>query len=291
MGASFASSKAQPCWTVSFRNDLNTFFPNKKYLCLFYFAEITYEISVKTGDIRHAGTDANVFLKIFGSLGDTGNLQLKATDSSINKFERGRTDVFRIEAQDIGDVRLTDDAFFSSVSFISYLAHKLVESVSSTTSPRSKRYAYRTTERELVLVGSWMKSEFWSQITAKTFFSRLAVGWTRMRQTASWRLNLNLHLCRMSRKVRFDFSNFLKIPVLCIVLSLVMVLKIVDLSFSSGKGTNNSLVVVLASGWSRRVVRWEDNLVLFAVFMCTFQNGIISPKYITYPYDERTLAH
>lgn len=67
---------------------------------------------MKTGDIRHGGTDANVFLKIFGSLGDTGNLQLKTTDSSINKFERGRTDVFRIEAQDIGDVRLTDDAFF-----------------------------------------------------------------------------------------------------------------------------------------------------------------------------------
>ena len=51
-----------------------------------------------------AGTDANVHIKIFGVKGDTGTLQLKNADSSKNKFERGRTDIFRLEASDIGKV-------------------------------------------------------------------------------------------------------------------------------------------------------------------------------------------
>ena len=51
-----------------------------------------------------AGTDANVFVKIFGSKGDTGNMQLKSADNTKNKFERGRTDLFKLEATDIGKV-------------------------------------------------------------------------------------------------------------------------------------------------------------------------------------------
>lgn len=65
----------------------------------------SYHVHVKTGDVRSAGTDANVFLKIFGDKGDTGNLQLRASDNK-NKFERGRTDIFKLEATDIGKVRL-----------------------------------------------------------------------------------------------------------------------------------------------------------------------------------------
>lgn len=33
---------------------------------------VSYEIDVKTGDVRGAGTDANVFLTIFGDKGDSG---------------------------------------------------------------------------------------------------------------------------------------------------------------------------------------------------------------------------
>ena len=51
-----------------------------------------------------AGTDANVHLKIFGSKGDTGTLTLKSADNTKNKFERGRTDLFKPEASDIGKV-------------------------------------------------------------------------------------------------------------------------------------------------------------------------------------------
>ena len=62
-------------------------------------------MSVKTGDIRGAGTDANVFLKIFGTTGDTGSLQLRQSENAWDKFERGRTDLFKMEATDIGKVR------------------------------------------------------------------------------------------------------------------------------------------------------------------------------------------
>ncbi|KAH9519113.1 Lipoxygenase y domain-containing protein 1 [Bulinus truncatus] len=65
----------------------------------------TYHVSVKTGDERGAGTDANVSLKIFGTNGDTGSLQLRQSENSTNKFERGKTDLFKLEATDIGKIK------------------------------------------------------------------------------------------------------------------------------------------------------------------------------------------
>lgn len=44
------------------------------------------------------------FEQIFGEKGDTGVLQLKTSDSSTNKFERGRQDKFPLQAADIGKV-------------------------------------------------------------------------------------------------------------------------------------------------------------------------------------------
>lgn len=46
--------------------------------------------SLSTG----AGTDANVWIIVFGECGDTGTLALKECQKS-NKFERKQTDVFR----------------------------------------------------------------------------------------------------------------------------------------------------------------------------------------------------
>ncbi len=59
---------------------------------------------MKTGDCWGAGTDANVYIKIFGANGDTGVLWLKSADNTKNKFERARTDLFKLEATDIGKV-------------------------------------------------------------------------------------------------------------------------------------------------------------------------------------------
>ena len=67
------------------------------------FAATSYHVSVKTGDVFSAGTDANVYCKLFGSKGDTGTLALKSSNNK-NKFERNRTDLFKLEATDIGKV-------------------------------------------------------------------------------------------------------------------------------------------------------------------------------------------
>lgn len=49
-----------------------------------------YHVSVYTGDKRGAGTDANIFLNIFGELGDTGDRPLEESKTNKNKFERNQ---------------------------------------------------------------------------------------------------------------------------------------------------------------------------------------------------------
>ncbi|XP_075875519.1 lipoxygenase homology domain-containing protein 1 [Nelusetta ayraudi] len=64
----------------------------------------TYKVTVRTGDMYRAGTDANVFLTIYGDLGDTGERKLAKSENNKNKFERGQVDKFSIEAIDLGQV-------------------------------------------------------------------------------------------------------------------------------------------------------------------------------------------
>lgn len=47
--------------------------PNEPRLSLSSFSGNRYEIKVYTGDVIGAGTDADVFINIFGEYGDTGN--------------------------------------------------------------------------------------------------------------------------------------------------------------------------------------------------------------------------
>ncbi|XP_054895001.1 lipoxygenase homology domain-containing protein 1 [Poeciliopsis prolifica] len=63
-----------------------------------------YKVSVRTGDMYGAGTDANVFLTIYGDLGDTGERKLAKSENNKNKFQRGEVDRFTIEAVDLGKV-------------------------------------------------------------------------------------------------------------------------------------------------------------------------------------------
>ncbi|KAK1884574.1 Lipoxygenase like domain containing protein 1, partial [Dissostichus eleginoides] len=66
--------------------------------------EDALEMSVTTGDVYGGGTDANVFLTIYGDLGDTGERKLRKSETNGNKFERGSVDKFTIEAVDLGQV-------------------------------------------------------------------------------------------------------------------------------------------------------------------------------------------
>ena len=54
------------------------------------FSVYVYQVFVHTGDKRGAGTNANVFLNIFGELGDTGNRPLEESKSNRDKFERNQ---------------------------------------------------------------------------------------------------------------------------------------------------------------------------------------------------------
>lgn len=54
-----------------------------------FFTAHTYKVSVRTGDMYGAGTDANVFLTIYGDLGDTGERKLAKSENNKNKFDRG----------------------------------------------------------------------------------------------------------------------------------------------------------------------------------------------------------
>ena len=49
---------------------------------------VVYEITTQTGDLWNAGTDANVYITIYGDKGDTGVRQLYAPDDP-NKFKKG----------------------------------------------------------------------------------------------------------------------------------------------------------------------------------------------------------
>ena len=49
-----------------------------------------YPVFVHTGDKRGAGTNANIFLNIFGELGDTGDRPLEESKSNRDKFERNQ---------------------------------------------------------------------------------------------------------------------------------------------------------------------------------------------------------
>uniref|UniRef100_A0A665TCQ2 Lipoxygenase homology domains 1b n=1 Tax=Echeneis naucrates TaxID=173247 RepID=A0A665TCQ2_ECHNA len=64
----------------------------------------TYEVCVLTGDMLGAGTDANVFINIYGENADTGERYLKSSDN-LNKFERGQEDVFTVTAIDLGPLK------------------------------------------------------------------------------------------------------------------------------------------------------------------------------------------
>ena len=65
----------------------------------------TYHVYVHTGDKFGAGTDANVYVTLFGEVDDTGTVFLKSSKTNRNKFERNQIDEFVVEAVDIGDLR------------------------------------------------------------------------------------------------------------------------------------------------------------------------------------------
>ncbi|KAM8782296.1 lipoxygenase homology domain-containing protein 1 isoform 3-T3 [Rhynchonycteris naso] len=63
---------------------------------------VLYSVQIFTGNVPGAGTDAKVYITIYGDLGDTGERYLGKSENRLNKFERGAADTFIIEAADLG---------------------------------------------------------------------------------------------------------------------------------------------------------------------------------------------
>lgn len=60
-----------------------------------------------------AGTDANVFLTIYGDLGDTGERKLTKSESNKNKFERGQVSEKKLLNMRTAGVDARQNDFFS----------------------------------------------------------------------------------------------------------------------------------------------------------------------------------
>ena len=60
-----------------------------------------YQITVRTGDRRGAGTDTNVFITLYGQ---NGKSNLTFLDNSQNNFERNKADVFGVECDYLGEL-------------------------------------------------------------------------------------------------------------------------------------------------------------------------------------------
>lgn len=85
------------------------------------FLETTYTVKVKTGDVSGAGTDANVFIIIFGQYGDCGEIALKHSESFKDKFERNHTDIFVLKnIYSLGKCFHINDTIIRIMKFIDY---------------------------------------------------------------------------------------------------------------------------------------------------------------------------
>ncbi len=64
---------------------------------------LEYEIVVVTGNVKGAGTDANVFLTIFGKTAQSQKLPLRNRENE-NPFERNKSDVFILKSNCVGQM-------------------------------------------------------------------------------------------------------------------------------------------------------------------------------------------
>lgn len=70
---------------------------------------VFYIVEVYTGSVKYAGTDANVYINIFGELGDTGQRWLKhPVSSNINKFEKGQVNYVIVLSNNLAQGRIKD---------------------------------------------------------------------------------------------------------------------------------------------------------------------------------------
>ena len=62
--------------------------------------QVPYEVMVYTGDVKDAGTDADIKFILFGDDGQSEDLKLEKEDE---RFERSSVDAIRLDIEDVGN--------------------------------------------------------------------------------------------------------------------------------------------------------------------------------------------
>ncbi|MEV8435265.1 PLAT/LH2 domain-containing protein [Streptomyces sp. HUAS 31] len=66
-----------------------------------------YRVTTVTGSADYAGTDANVYITLYGQdpQGQPMNSGERLLDNSEDNFEKGKTDIFNLETSPLGDIQ------------------------------------------------------------------------------------------------------------------------------------------------------------------------------------------
>ena len=82
--------------------------------------------------VRLAGTDANVFVNLFGDRGDSGPLALERSQLNLNKFERNQKDVFEFQIGEIGELKRIKYVFCTFTLILTFSSvHQMIIVVAS----------------------------------------------------------------------------------------------------------------------------------------------------------------
>ncbi|CAH8592932.1 unnamed protein product [Heterobilharzia americana] len=122
----------------------------------------TYEVRITTGDKAFAGTDASVYLTLYGENGDSGERKLMKSLTHRNKFERGQTDVFHMEIVDLGRVNKARLRHDNSGVNPSWYVSKI--EVCNMTKSKSVPDSQNTSKDSYALMNSIFNCETWLSI-------------------------------------------------------------------------------------------------------------------------------
>ena len=76
-----------------------------QHLLFFLTAIIAYDITMNVGEVKSAGSDGNVYIKLFGTKGESRQILLRRIGDRDKQFVAGGLYQFTIAETDIGQVK------------------------------------------------------------------------------------------------------------------------------------------------------------------------------------------
>lgn len=85
-----------------------------------------YSVRIKTGTVKNAATDSNIYLQVFGDKSDTGVIELKQICDTKDKFLRGANTKINLQTVDVGNVSQNLSVFLPYLEFSCYCKRRNV---------------------------------------------------------------------------------------------------------------------------------------------------------------------